>query len=396
MKEGLRTGLLKRDEVFGIQSQLMLILRELIMTYTKGESTSIKTEKAEGLLNSILYSVDACISNAASSEEGIALLKSANIKEIYEKGVRLVTACVEETKLLYEEVAKGKLDISLVVYNSTIDEAIPDFFKNYGVLFEAHGTMCDMDYPLVFDDMKVQGIYYIRNYLENLKIENKFCNIFDEEQILKIIRNCSKIYGVNYIDSPINVFEMVINNAVLSVLAEGDIRQLEISRTQFEILQMKLGSSNTVQIEAFINSAFERLISDLKIEDSRIISYIGRYIPIFKCRVLNAIENNSLENIAIIASSDVDPDISCGYVTGSKMSDKDFRLLAERILKCRSTSEKINIIKSSVNTAEDLIDILNGDCLFGEEITVLFSTLNDMELAILGRLAFNEIVNMHE
>jgi len=59
-------------------------------------------------------------------------------------------------------------------YNTTIDESSPIFLKKYNILFEAHNTMASIDYPLAVDDMSLQGVFYIRQYLERLHIESQF------------------------------------------------------------------------------------------------------------------------------------------------------------------------------------------------------------------------------
>jgi hypothetical protein len=51
---------------------------------------------------------------------------------------------------------------------------LPIFLKKYNILFEAHNTMASIDYPLAVDDMSLQGVFYIRQYLERLHIESQF------------------------------------------------------------------------------------------------------------------------------------------------------------------------------------------------------------------------------
>lgn len=78
------------------------------------------------------------------------------------------------------------------------------------------------------------------------------------------------------------------------------------------------------------------------------------------------------------------------FIEGDRMSNGDFRLSISKITKCENIEDKINLIKLSIQSIYDFIDLLNSNCLFGEEFTDLFNTLSDMELSILGRMVFNE------
>ena len=107
-------------------------------------------------------------------EKAIALLKNGNVNNAYEQGVDLIRHCFKETKHLYQEIYNNKLDVAVEAYNITIDESIPLFLKKYGIIFDAHNTMASIDYPLANDDMRIQGVYYLKQYLTHLKVETNF------------------------------------------------------------------------------------------------------------------------------------------------------------------------------------------------------------------------------
>ena len=55
-----------------------------------------------------------------------------------------------------------------------------------------------------------------------------------------------------------------------------------------------------------------------------------------------------------------------------------------------NAKEKIEIIKSKINSIKDFVDVLRRDCLFGGEFIDLFRSLSEVELAILCKIVFNE------
>lgn len=389
LKEAFRTGLIDKGTIDNIQAQIMFILKDLIMRYTKGESTSVTVETAEKILNSIYYSIDAYTESLHNPEDGIALLKTKKMKEIYEKGFELIKSCVSETKMLYERILKNKLNVPLEEYNLTIDEAFPDFFRKYGMVFDAHDTMASIDYPLVFDDMNIRGIFYIKHYLENLETETEFCKLYTKEDIIKVLANYGRIYSIDYRTSLINLFEILINNSIFSVMSGNNGDTLTISKPQYDFLNSKLSSSSPNEINSLFDEATEKIIKGCCIKQPKLIDYIRKYKAILLVRVLSAVENGSLHNL-ILTDEEKLQNSDIIFEEGNRMDDDSFCIVVDKIMECESTEEKINIITSSISSSEDFIDVLKGDCLFGDEFSAAFSTLSDMELSLLGGIVLSE------
>lgn len=390
LNEALRTKFLTQQEVNNIQVQIMLILKELIMQYTKGESSSVTAYTAESLLFSILYCIDAYTLSCSSPEEAIGDLRKIDIKDIYRKGVERVVQWFEETKDLYKEIRKNKLNVQLESYHLTISEAIPLFFKKYNVIFYSHHTMASIDYPLVFDDMSIQGVLYIKRYLEHFKIETEFCKHFSTQDINKMLSNFGKMIRMDYKIELINLFELVFNNAVFSVLSGSTTNELMISKYHFDMLDEKLKSLGSAEISLDIGRAIEKLINTLSINEPDIVDYIHRYKTIFTQRVIHAANNDSLSSIIITEKEEKIKENILLFEDGERMSDNDFKLVVKKLMKLTRTVDKINLIKSSISSLHDFIDILNADCLFSDEFETLFNTLGDMELAILAKMVFYE------
>jgi hypothetical protein len=389
IREGSRVGLIDQQTFNSIRLQLMTLLKESIMRYTKGESTSVKVETAQSILLSILYSIDACISNSNNPEDAISILKENNIVELYEKGLIIVSSSLEETKLLYEKVKNKKLHIPLKAYQATIDEALPGFFKNYDLMFKAQDTMASIDYPLLFDDMRIKGIFYIKQYLEKLEIETQFCSLFAIEDIEKVLFNYGKIYDLDYREALINVFEVLLTNSIFSALSSNNADKLSITKYQYEILRERLKALDHNLYSSLIGEAIEALLNDLRIELPELRDYIRNFKSVLMPRFLSALDHDSLPNV-IILDIEERPQFDINFDEGKRMDDDNFRSLIEQIMECTNIIEKNKIISSSIHSIGDFIDVLEADCLFGDEFKALFNTLGDIELSILARIVFNE------
>lgn len=386
LKEGIKNREITNYDAIDIQIKTMDLLKELIMKYTKGESTSVTVEVTESLLNSILYSLDFYMLKLDNPEAALMELKQKDIKKIYEEGIELLRLCVIETKKLYAKIRRNRLKIELEAYNTTIDEGIPCFFEKYTVIFEGHNTMASIDYPLIFDDMRVRGVSYIKNYLEHLDIETEFCRLFKEEDIGKILKSFGKMCRLNHKIELINIFELLINNSIFSVLAGNKAHQLNITKNQYNIINQKL---KLIDLDAIINKALETVIEELKINDPLLIEYIEDYKELFIKRIRNALENDCLNSL-IVVEDEESKKYTFAFDEGKRMSEKDFKLTVNKIVRLSEIKNKIEVLNSNVQSLQDFIDVLNSDCFFGEEFEDIFNTLSDIELTILVKLVFYE------
>jgi hypothetical protein len=69
---------------------------------------------------------------------------------------------------------------------------------------------------------------------------------------------------------------------------------------------------------------------------------------------------------------------------GTKLSNSAFRKLSERIRECSSIKDKIKLIKNNINSLDDLVDMLEAECLFNDEFNELFKNLSKMEIILLS------------
>ncbi|MDD3270213.1 MAG: DUF6179 domain-containing protein [Syntrophomonadaceae bacterium] len=388
LKEGYRTGLIAQGELDDIQNQIMALLAESIVRYTGGESTSLKEETAQRIMMSMLYAIDAFLKSLGAPEDAIAAITADPIKDSYVKGLGLLEVTFEDTKQLYHEIRQNKLDIPIEAYHMTIDE-LAQFFNHYDMRFNAQDTIASIDYPLLFDDMQVQGVFYIKQYLEKLALETEFCRLFPSGDIKKLLFNYDRVYRVNYRESLINIFEIVLNNAVFSVMSGGSADVLGITRYQCKYLADMFKAMDYRQCSARISASIGALLGELHIDKPALRAYILRFKTLLIPQLLNALQNESLEHLVILDEPEASQD---NYIfdAGKSMDDDSFRSLLNHVTDCNDTNEKIQLIMASIESLGDFIDLLEADFLYGDEYRALFSSLGDIELSVLAGIVFME------
>ncbi len=388
LKEGYRTGLIAQEDIDHIQSQIMALLAESIVRYTGGESTSVRTETAQRIMMSVLYAVDAYLKSIGTPEDAVAFIPTGSVKKIYAGGLELLEKTFVDTKQIYREVLKNKLGIRNVAYHSTVDD-LCQFFDRYDMRFNTQDTIASIDYPLLFDDQEVQGVYYIKQYLEKLAWETEFCRLFSIQDINKLLFNYGRVYRIDCCESLVNVFEIVLNNAIFSVMAGCSSKILDISRCQFNYLENKLKAMDSGQCSVLVSASIGALLGELQIEKPVLRNYIQKYKEVLMPRLENALRNSSIAHLVIL--DEPEPERN-GYILneGKRMDNDSFCALFEEIMNCSDVKQKVEIISNEIESLSDFVDLLEADCLYGDEYRALFNSLGDLELSVLAGIVFME------
>ncbi|MBO1580925.1 DUF6179 domain-containing protein [Bacillus sp. XF8] len=389
LQEGQRVGVITSQKAYQIQVEIIEILQQLIRRYTQGESTSVTSETAEGIMVSLMYAMDAYALHFKNPEEAIAHLNFESIKDIHAKGVKLLRHYFEEAKQIYQEIKKIRLDVPVDAYNMTIDESLPVFMNHYNIIFEAQNTMASIDYPLATDDMRLQGVFYIKQYLERLLMETRFCQFFNHEDLMYILTNFGKICRFNYRIELFNIFELMVNNAVFSLLCGEKAKRVRISEIQHNQLNQMLIACNADQRAKLIHKAVDRLQEEFQ-TDQALTYYIDLYRDELIQRVNNAAEIGSFEMLIIREIDEHKKPMVLTLNENDRMNDIQMRDLVNRIMENDNTEEKVQLIRGHFVSLHDYLDLLNSGCLFGDEYTALFAAFGDIELAILSKIVFYE------
>lgn len=393
LKWGYLNKQFSENFILSVQQDIGNLLKEKIKKYCKGLSTSVTVEVGEQLLEAIYYTIDANFVNNFNMDNAIDLFKKNSIKDLYEEGERKLKDLFDETRDLYERVCENKYDTELIAYNDTLIEEFGKSFDVYDMDFNPQDIDISVDYPLIFGDLDQRGIYYVKNYLETIEIENMFCNCFDNRDVETLLDINAKRYKLNYRDLLTNVFEIAINNTILSIIVDDDFEDFYIYSKEINYLKNNLNQEN---VEQKVDEAVKKMVVSLNIENHDLLQYINLYKYRFIDQLKSALTENSLESMAVICDEYLDVDLSKNKLTinPNTLSDEEFREILEEIQEESDINKKIEIIKTKINSFEDFNDILKADCFYGEDYNLLFDSLDELELTLLVRVMFYEEIEM--
>lgn len=200
--------------------ELVPIVAKLAEGYTSKQSTSIPYEKAQQLMESVVYCIE-----EVEKQEGNALVggKALSSMEMYRLGVELVEEKVKGALALYNKLMTNFNSYGNFCLEDTIVKGIPEFFKWYDCRFEPQNTILTLDYPILKDLSKESGIDRIYSYLKCVYLEQKFLGRFESA----LIREKLDQYDANYKLMIDNLCEIVLGNVLDNICETKDKETLK-------------------------------------------------------------------------------------------------------------------------------------------------------------------------
>ncbi|KYN76022.1 hypothetical protein A0J52_16765 [Clostridium sporogenes] len=373
--------LLDDNTLARIYYERMELLRVKLKYYTKDESSSVMTEVAESILQCIDYTIGIYLKNFENIELIIEELKHTSLSDMLKMGQDLIKNKKLECKKLFNDIKANKLKVDNYSYNDTVDDGFSPFFKEYDDFFASHETPgCSIDYQLYIDTMNFMGIEYVYNYLYDLSLENEFCNKFNIDEINKLLKGYDKKCELLLI----NIFELVLINSLGLIICNKDLNSLNINNLDREIIKNKLEKLTMAELKAELIKDSEICLEVLEIKNTELMNYIKKGILNIALLINERIKLNKLETV-FISFNEEEPNEIIEYIDGIRMTNSKFKKLTEEIRECSLVEDKILLIKNNIKSLEDLVDMLNADCLFGDEYITLFKSLSKMEIVLLSK-----------
>lgn len=213
----------EEDGIYGYgPEEILPVVIYLTNKYTSGESSSIPCEKAEMLMEAVLYCIRECFAwNAAGV---LSVRNHLSAREAYDKGYAYVMEKVKLAKALYESLLADFEDYGCLNYRKTVLEGLPAFFLNYDIRFCPQDHILTLDYPDMACGEELRGADRIYTYLSHLCMEKEFLAQFDRQAVCRVLADIQPDYEELYLD---NICEAVLFQAVKCVITDSPVRQLE-------------------------------------------------------------------------------------------------------------------------------------------------------------------------
>ncbi|WP_242631675.1 DUF6179 domain-containing protein [Sedimentibacter sp. zth1] len=358
-------------------NELALLLQQRAKKYTVNDSSSISIEKAQQLMSSILYCINGYLNSIETNTNVVVTTTEADyVFKLFNEGLKFEKANFEYAKNLYKDIQHNALKTDNMSYQDTVFDGLAEFFNKYDVQYAAHETPGSIDYQLFLPVEELTGIEYIVNYLETLRIEDLFCKKFDASNIKALLKG----YNSDYTIMLLNIYEIVLLNSIGLAMLRKNVLLLSIDIKEKNKLFFMLKDLSIFQIEEKVLNSLNNIFKQLDINDAKQKKYMKSSAIKLSKYIKNSIGLNINE---IFVTCDYRKDIEKDeYVDGQAMNNKKLRKLISEMQECRYTSDKLAIIKTSIHSLADLVEILDS-CIWDDEYEQVYKMLGDIEINLL-------------
>lgn len=294
IEEAYNNEMLTNDDMVKLQMQILQLLGEKVYKYTGNDSTSIRKEVMDDILNSNSYTISIYLKTFRNPDEAIKMIKEKGLKIAYQEGRKKIDKMLNIIRVMYIKVKQNKLNIPNNTYNDTLIGGIKGFLKIYDPDFKAQDMKITADYPLYNNLIgKLEGVEFIKEYLSSIYLENVFGKKFSEEKINYLLYG----YSHDYKDLIINIFEIVLLEAIGCKLVKRDIQDLTISTDELNEIYVMFKGKEKIEIKQMINNVYQEISNDLLLDNEQLQKYIEKNLDYIVEIITNAVEQNTLDKV---------------------------------------------------------------------------------------------------
>lgn len=288
--------MLSEDDIVNIQIQILQLLDEIVYKYNGLDSSSIRKEILEDISNSNNYTIGVYLKTFRNPDEALKEIKDKGVKKAYQEGRKKIDRMLNIIRLMYIKVKQNKLNIENDTYNDTIIGGIQGFLKIYNPDFKAQDMKITADYPLYNNLIgKLDGVEFIKEYLNSLYLENLFCMNFSEEKIKYLLYG----YSHDYQELIINIFEIVLLETIACKLVNRDIQDLAISTLELNELYKLFKNKNNIEIKNTVIKTYQRVLCEIGLDSNEYKKYIEKNLDNITQMIINAVKQKTLDKLFI-------------------------------------------------------------------------------------------------
>lgn len=366
------------------EEDLIQIVSERVRKYTSNESTSVTYQTARQLMGSVIYCMQAnneefCMQEDEESSTNTLIEKNISAKNAFKIGLANKKSKIESAKKLYKTIQHSFCYYQNECYQDTIILGIPVFFERYDVEFDATNHILTLDYPLLKEIRKMQGIDLIYEYLYRTLLEQKFLSRFPQENVINILIG----YHPNMEELIINICKLVLNNAIGCMMVGKSMEELVLDEKDRNEIKMIVQSLSLLQMKDLLLQWLKKLIDKEFDKDINLFNYLKYGIKDFAYELKNGIDHNCLDKL-FLERREEDTKDELVFEENLSMEDEELRTIIDQMSELISVEEKIELLKTNTRSLADLKELL-AECFYGKEVNQVFDLLSREEINILQK-----------
>lgn len=378
LNKAAEKGLLAEEEMSGIQMAAVTRLAALVRSYTHGESTSVRTEVAESVMASLLYTVGLYLKSLPSPEAALRALKTENFDDMWQKGLKRIKAKAAVIAKIGGYLKTGHPDTHAIYYRYTAEKLAPLFFKKYDARFAAHDAAILPDYPLLTPlTRNTVGIEFVQKYFEGLYIETQFWRCLESAVCEDVLHAANPFYA----DTPENTLRPLFFSALGAHLVGKAPREPLTERDVSRLKELLNGKSRR-EAETIFAEALLPMLNALGLSNASLVSYFSAFLPQAATEAVAACRAGTLNTVFLVPRRR-DTQNRELFRFGKRMDDDKYSSVLYQVEHAESEEERKRLIVEKIRSLYDLEDLFVDYPFTDAEMYDILSSLHPNELAFL-------------
>lgn len=274
---------------------LLPLVAELAQKYTSGESSSITYEKANQLMEAVLYCINEQEKDRDNTNELLeqGTKKQMLAREAYQAGYDLVCEKLKKANQCYVELMDSFDSYGSICYEETIKKGMPAFFQYYDARFAPQDTVITLDYPTIQSIYDLQGVDAIDTYLTYISSEQLFLSKLPRQYVLNVLI----AYEEGYEELFDNITRIVYRSMMGHLLSNKPLSEQGYSHEQYENLAIAITMRTNKELKEQVESILTKLIQTQYENNQHLLHYLCSDLDDFVIEIRNAADHNVLDII---------------------------------------------------------------------------------------------------
>ena len=252
-----------------LKARLFTLLARQVRLKTQGDHSSLREEDAAELIRSLLFTLTVSLQR---NGRPMRALLTADLRATLTDGQQALRNEINTAQTLYTVALRSVAVLESRALADTL-QGIGLFFRQYDVLLYAHAIPASIDYPLCAPvEETLQGVLYIRAYLERLLMENRLISRFAPDRVTALLRRASP----DYRELLQNLYEPVAANVVGLTLLHDDAAPLRFSCAQAAEVYRRLSVLSPAEARARLAAAAREACKRLDAGGAAAETYLAR------------------------------------------------------------------------------------------------------------------------
>lgn len=260
--------------------EIFPVVAKLAEQYAGYESTSVTYERAQQLMEAVVY----CVREYEASGVNGVMTSRPEAEQAYKLGYDIAVRKVHEMKSLYHQMIGDFKSYGVLCLEDTVLRGIPEFLKWYDVRYAPQNTLLTLDYPILRDISKSSGIDAVYTYVKSICLEQDFLAAFDAVYIQQLLRS----YSSGYKDMIENVCSIVLTNALGHILARKPLDNPGFVQEDYVNIGRMLENRSVANIERQLAAVLREFISTYFENKNELLEYLSLDMENISVRVGNA------------------------------------------------------------------------------------------------------------